>query len=49
MYGELSATAGCDEEVVYAEIDLDKLNEIRTNLPYLKQKRNDIYEIKQIN
>ena len=49
MYGEIVAKAGNGEEIIYADIDLDKLNETRTNLPYLKQKRNDIYEVKQLN
>lgn len=29
-------------------IDLDKMNEIRTNMPYLTQKRGDMYEVKAI-
>jgi omega-amidase len=47
MYGEIISKADSNEEVVYAEIDMDKLNETRANLPYLKQKRNDLYEVKQ--
>lgn len=48
MYGTVITKADSGEEIVYAEIDLDKLNETRTNLPYLSQKRNDIYEVKQL-
>ncbi|RNA03508.1 omega-amidase NIT2 [Brachionus plicatilis] len=46
-YGEIVCKAGSGEEVVYADIDMDKLNEIRTNMPYLNQKRADLYEIKE--
>ena len=47
-YGEIIATAEYNEEIVYAEIDLDKQKEIRTNLPYLSQKRSDLYEVRQL-
>lgn len=47
-YGEIIGKAGFDEEIVYADIDLDKVNEMRTNMPYLTQKRKDLYEVRQI-
>lgn len=47
-YGEIIAKAGHDEEIVYADIDLDKMNEKRRNMPYLTQKRKDLYEVKQL-
>ena len=28
--------------------DLDKMNEKRRNMPYLTQKRKDLYEVKQL-
>ncbi|CAF0782839.1 unnamed protein product [Brachionus calyciflorus] len=46
-YGEIICKAGADEEIVYADIDMEKLNEVRGNIPYLKQKRNDLYELKE--
>jgi omega-amidase len=48
-YGEIIAKADSSEEVVYADIDLDRLKEIRANLPYLSQKRNDIYDLREVN
>lgn len=48
MYGVVIAKADSGEEVVYADIDIDKLHETRANLPYLTQKRTDLYEVKQL-
>ena len=46
-YGEIIAKAECGEEIVYADIDLDKMRETRANLPYLSQKRKDLYDVVQ--
>lgn len=48
-YGEIIAKAGYNEEIIYADIDIHKLKETRANLPYLSQKRNDIYDLRQLN
>mmetsp|Transcript_17262 Transcript_17262/g.33903 ORF Transcript_17262/g.33903 Transcript_17262/m.33903 type:complete len:297 (+) Transcript_17262:125-1015(+) len=42
-WGEVLATTEHDAAIVYAEIDLDRPDEIRTNIPISKQKRTDIY------
>lgn len=47
-YGEIIAKADSGEEIVYGDIDLDRLKEVRTNMPYLTQKRSDIYEVKEL-
>ena len=47
-YGEVIAKAGSGEEIVYGDIDLKRLKEIRTNLPYLSQKRSDLYLVKEL-
>jgi len=47
-YGELLCKANDGEEILYADIDMDKLHETRRNLPYLKQKRLDLYETKEV-
>lgn len=46
-YGEIIAKADSGEEIVYGDIDLDRLKEVRTNMPYLSQKRSDLYEVKE--
>jgi omega-amidase len=47
-YGEIIARVdGGGEEIVYADIDLDKMRETRANLPYLSQKRKDMYDVVQ--
>lgn len=48
-YGEVIAKAGADEEIVYSDIDLERLKEVRTNMPYLSQKRTDLYDVKDLN
>ncbi|NWI13184.1 NIT2 amidase, partial [Crypturellus soui] len=42
-WGEVIAKAGTEESILYADIDLKKLAEIREQIPVLKQKRNDLY------
>lgn len=43
-YGEIKAQAkGRDEEIVYAEFDRQRLNEVRAALPVLKQRRPELY------
>ncbi|KGL76693.1 Omega-amidase NIT2, partial [Tinamus guttatus] len=42
-WGEVIAKAGAEEAILYADIDLKKLAEIREQIPVLNQKRNDLY------
>uniref|UniRef100_A0A663DW83 omega-amidase n=1 Tax=Aquila chrysaetos chrysaetos TaxID=223781 RepID=A0A663DW83_AQUCH len=44
-WGEVIAKAGAEEAVVYTDIDLKKLAEIRQQIPILSQKRRDLYGI----
>lgn len=47
-YGEIVARAdGGDEQIVYAEVSTALIDETRTNLPYLSQKRDDLYELRK--
>ncbi|XP_009287989.1 PREDICTED: omega-amidase NIT2 isoform X1 [Aptenodytes forsteri] len=42
-WGEVIAKAGAEETVIYTDIDLKKLAEIRQQIPILSQKRCDLY------
>ena len=44
----VASAAGGGEEIVYADIDLDHLQTIRSQIPVTVQRRNDVYELKQI-
>ena len=44
-WGEVLAKAGAGEEVVTAEIDMSKVDEMRENIPCWKQKRTDLYDL----
>ncbi|NXC75156.1 NIT2 amidase, partial [Anhinga anhinga] len=44
-WGEVIAKAGAEETVIYTDIDLTKLAEIRQQIPILNQKRWDLYGI----
>eukprot|EP00112_Aurelia_sp_Birch-Aquarium-sp1_P016074 Seg361.3 transcript_id=Seg361.3/GoldUCD/mRNA.D3Y31 product="hypothetical protein" protein_id=Seg361.3/GoldUCD/D3Y31 len=43
-WGTVVAKAGGAEEIVYADIDTDYVEEIRQHIPTRTQKRNDIYK-----
>jgi omega-amidase len=44
-WGRVIAQAGEDEEIIYATIDASYIKKVRDELPLLKNRRNDIYEI----
>ncbi|KYO22341.1 omega-amidase NIT2 [Alligator mississippiensis] len=44
-WGEVIAKAGTEETVIYTDIDLKKLAEIRQQIPILAQKRSDLYYV----
>ncbi|XP_067402252.1 omega-amidase NIT2 isoform X2 [Emydura macquarii macquarii] len=44
-WGEVLAKAGTEETVIYTDIDLKKLAEIRQQIPIHTQKRSDLYSI----
>lgn len=46
-WGEMIAEADEKENLIISEIDLDEIKRIREELPLLKNKREDLYEIKR--
>ncbi|WP_407377481.1 carbon-nitrogen hydrolase family protein [Methanobrevibacter sp.] len=44
-WGEIVAEAGCDEEIIFSEINLSEIKKVREELPLLKNKRKDLYEV----
>ncbi|XP_007984249.1 omega-amidase NIT2 isoform X2 [Chlorocebus sabaeus] len=44
-WGEVLAKAGTEEAIVYSDIDLKKLAEIRQQMPVFRQKRSDLYAV----
>ncbi|XP_067849236.1 omega-amidase NIT2 [Heptranchias perlo] len=47
-WGEVVANAGSDETIVYADIDLKYLSDIRQQIPIHKQKRPDLYSVQAV-
>ncbi|XP_078088997.1 omega-amidase NIT2 [Mustelus asterias] len=47
-WGEVITKAGPEETIVYADIDLKYLSDIRQQIPILKQKRNDLYSVQAV-
>ena len=46
-WGEVMAQAGEKEELIICEIDLSEIKKVREELPVLKNKRKDLYEVIQ--
>lgn len=46
-WGEVIAQGNDKEQIIIAEIDLDEIKKIREELPLLKNKRGDLYEVKR--
>ncbi|CAF1270028.1 unnamed protein product [Rotaria magnacalcarata] len=44
-WGTIMSKCEMNEEVIYGDIDLEHLNTIRTQLPYLSQQRTDVYTL----
>jgi omega-amidase len=47
-WGNIIAKAGEDEEIIYATIDKDYIYKVRNELPLLKNRRTDIYDLIEI-
>jgi len=47
-WGEVIATTGHEPATVTAELDLAMVDEVRQNIPTSHQKRQDIYELKEV-
>ena len=43
-WGDIVAKAGHQEEIIYAEIDLSRMQEIRQQIPLTNQRRHDMYK-----
>lgn len=46
-WGEVLATTGHKEAILYATIDMATVEKVRTSIPISKQKRNDMYVVKE--
>ena len=46
-WGKMLAKAGSDEEIIYADIHLDRLKEVHSQIPVLANRRLDIYDLKR--
>ena len=44
-WGDIIAECGFDEELKIVDIDLDKINKVREEIPVLKNRRDDLYNI----
>ena len=44
-WGEVITQAGENEELIFCEIDLSEIKKVREEIPVLKNKRNDLYEV----
>ena len=47
-YGDIIAECGIEEEIIYADIDLDKLSQIRDQMPMNDQRRLDMYQLSHL-
>eukprot|EP01113_Clastostelium_recurvatum_P038030 TRINITY_DN5626_c0_g1_i3.p1 TRINITY_DN5626_c0_g1~~TRINITY_DN5626_c0_g1_i3.p1 ORF type:complete len:307 (-),score=72.83 TRINITY_DN5626_c0_g1_i3:30-881(-) len=47
-WGEVVATTDHAEGIVYADIDMSRVEEMRTNIPVYKQKRTDLYNVEDL-
>ncbi|KAK8809784.1 hypothetical protein WA158_000727 [Blastocystis sp. Blastoise] len=46
-WGKILKEAEVKEDIVLCTIDFEEVNDIRNSIPILKQKRNDLYELKE--
>lgn len=47
-WGQIVSRAGNDEEIIFADIDTNRIDAVRKKLPLLKHLRRDLYEVKQL-
>ena len=45
-WGKVLAKAGTEETIIMAELDLPRLQEIRSELPLIAHQRHDLYEVR---
>jgi predicted amidohydrolase len=46
-WGEVLSEAGTGEEIIYADIQLKRIDDVRRELPVLYNRREDVYELKR--
>jgi predicted amidohydrolase len=44
-WGEVITQGDENEDLIFCEIDLDEIKKVREEIPLLKNKRNDLYEV----
>ena len=47
-WGEVIARLGAEAGVLWADLDLERVEQVRGQLPLLKQRRTDLYELKEL-
>lgn len=47
-WGEIRVKAEAAEEVLTADIDLEYMNQVRSQIPITLQRRNDLYQVKRL-
>ena len=48
-WGDVIGSLGEEEGCILADLDLEKLRELRRNFPLLSDRRNQVFNIKEIN
>ena len=46
-WGTVLCRAGAEEAILYADLDMDRLESVRTQLPILSARRTDLYEVRE--
>jgi len=46
-WGQVVIKSDEKESIIYADISFDKLEEVRNNIPIIKQRRNDLYQVEK--
>jgi omega-amidase len=47
-WGEVIATTDEKESMVVVDLDLSKVDSVRTSIPIIQQKRHDLYKLEQV-
>lgn len=46
-WGRIQAQAGDEEEIIVSDLDMELINEVRSQIPVMQQRRIDLYELTQ--
>ena len=44
-WGKIVVDSGHEEKILYCDVDLEEVRKVRSQLPYLDQRRVDMYEL----